>query len=212
MNEPMVFEDDLPPIDEAETIMDPEEQQAVPKQEELVIKTGPKMGKNTDGDYQFGRDEVRKEIKTTVITGDKAYETDGHGKVLVQEKIEKNARQDNREYYEQGYTGQQKEVFGKDRAKDYDEERDVDTMGRQLAADYTAIKHDDIVRGPRKTIEKKEKKKKAKVLEVDGNKEYPERLALPSEKTPTKLTCVQCRKKITTNVQRKMDPMKFVVY
>jgi hypothetical protein len=203
-------EDDLPPIDEAETIMDPEAP-APPTQAELVIKTGPKMGKNSDGDYQFGRDEIRKEIKNTVITGDKAYESDGHGKVLLQEKIEKNAQQDNREYYEQGYTGQQKETFGKDRAKDYDEERDVDVMGRKLAADYKEIKHGDIIRGPRKEIVNKEKKKKAKVLEIDGNKEYPERLALPSEKTPTKLTCVQCRKKITTNVDKKIDPMKFVV-
>lgn len=203
------MEDDLPPLDEGETIMDPEEL-APPTEKELVIKTGPKMGKNSDGDYQFGRDEVRKEIKTTVITGDKAYEGDGHGKVLIQEKIEKNARQDNREYYEQGYTAAQRDTMGKDRAKDYDEDREVDTMGRKLAADYSVIKHDDIVRGPRKVIEKKEKKKKAKVLEVDGNKEFPERLALPSEKVPTKLTCVHCRKKITTNVQRKMDPMKFV--
>ena len=52
MTEKIVIEDDLPPIEEPEMIADPDAP-APPKTEEIVIKTGPKQGKNSQGDYVF---------------------------------------------------------------------------------------------------------------------------------------------------------------
>lgn len=93
-----MIEDELPPVEEAAVIPDPEDK-GPPTQAELVIKTGPTQGKNKDGDYVFGKDEIRKEIKTDIVTGDKAYVAAAHGTVLLEERISKDGPQEKHDYY-----------------------------------------------------------------------------------------------------------------
>ena len=178
MTEKIVIEDDLPPIEEPEMIADPDAP-APPKTEEIVIKTGPKQGKNSQGDYVFGKDEIRKEIKTEIVTGDKQYEKAGHGTVLIMDSMPKDQPLEKHDYYMKGYSGQQKEKFGDEAAKNYDLGRDVDMLGRELAPEFVQEKTQAPVIGPRKQLETKTKKKKAKVIESLGSEKYPERLATP---------------------------------
>ena len=204
-------------MEEAAVIADPE-YKGPPTQEELVIKLGPKQGVSKGGDYVFGKDEIRKDINTEVITGDKAYVAAGHGTVLLNEKISKDGPQEKLEYYDKGFVGQQKEKFGDDRAKNYDAEREVDMLGRKRAADYQQIKIDKPDIGPRKQLKEKDPKKKTKIIESMGSEKYPERNALPSGKNkhnietkPVNLTCVHCKARITTKVDKRIDPMKFIL-
>ncbi len=178
MSEKIVIEDELPPMEEAGIIEDPEDT-GPPTKEELVIQTGPKMGKKDDGDYVFGKDEVRKEINTEVIVGDKAYVGAGHGKVLLEEKISKQGPQEQHDYYKKGFTGAKRDEMGDENAKNYDVDREADMLGRKLAADYTINKTVAPEIGPRKALKEKAGKKKTKIIESMGSEKYPERLALP---------------------------------
>lgn len=178
MSEKIIIEDELPPMEEAGIIEDPEDK-GPPTMDELVIQTGPKMGKKADGDYVFGKDEVRKEINAEVITGDKAYVGAGHGAVLLEEKISKMGPQEKHDYYNKGYTGQKKDDFGDENARNYDVDREADMMGRKLAADWKHNVTEAPEIGPRKALKEKAGKKKTKIVESMGSERFPERLALP---------------------------------
>lgn len=166
--------EELLPVDEGEVILETEDLG------NLVINERA-QGKKTDGEYVFGTDEIRKEIKTEVKVGDKAYIADEHGTTLVREKYDgkKDHKLENKEYYDQGYIGQQKDDFGDEGTKKYEIERgrDLDFMGRQLAADYEHIKIAKPDIGPRKQLVDKKKKNKDKIIESMGSVKYPERLA-----------------------------------
>lgn len=160
-------------------IADPEDQ-GPPKEEEIVIKLGPKQGKNQEGDYVFGKDEIRKDLTTEVITGDKQYKAAAHGTVLLQETGAKEEPLEQHDYYKKGYTGKQRDNFGAEGARNYDMDREADMLGRKQAEDWVQNKTVAPDLGPRKTIDPKKKKRKAKVIESVGSKKYPERLALPT--------------------------------
>jgi hypothetical protein len=180
VTEKIVIEDDLPPIEESEFIADPDAP-VPPKPEELVVKTGPKQGKNAQGDYVFGKDEVRKEIKTELVTGDKAYVNQGHGTVLIQDTMtNKDQPLEKHDYYMKGYAGQQRDGYGGEAAKNYELGREADMLGRTQAPEFVQVKTEAPTIGPRKQLETKTKKKKAKVVESLGCEKYPERLATPA--------------------------------
>lgn len=203
LHEKIVFEDDLPPIDEPEVLVDngDSETEELPpvRPEPPKPKVGPtpppppppapasrpKQGKDANGDYVFGKDEIREEIKRDIIVGDKEYQEAAHGSVLLQEKFIKGKDKavEDHDYYKKGYVGQQKDEFGDERAKNYELDRKADMLGRKLADDYEHKKIAIGPIGPRKALDNKEKKKKAKVIESLGSQKYPERLATPAGNT-----------------------------
>jgi len=215
--------DDLPPMEEADFFIDPTELeepnlddrafvvQDVPAESKNLVINEVKQGRNKQGDYVFGTDEIRKDINTKVVSGDKAYVAAEHGTVLLQEKGPKDRALEAHDYYDTGYTAQQKNNFGDESNKQYHMDREADMLGRKLAEDYVHEKTKEIVRGPRKKIEKKKIKNKAKIIESYGCASHPERQATEAEKEPVNLTCVHCHARMTTKVEKKIDPMKFMV-
>ena len=175
-----MIEEELPPIEESEFVADPDAPTA-PAPEQLVIRTGPKQGKNSQGDYVFGRDELRAEVRAELVTGDKAYEKQGHGSVLIQDSMtRKDQPLEKHDYYMKGYAGQQRDGFGEEGAKNYELGRDADMLGRTQAPEFVQVKTEAPTLGPRKQLETKAKKKKAKVVESLGCEKFPERLASPA--------------------------------
>ena len=153
LDEKIIFEDDLPPLDE------------------------PAVLTHADATQDFVKEDDRK------LESDKGYQKQGHGTVLLQEDGPKNQALENAEYYKQGYQGQKKDEMGKEKAQGYEKDREIDTQGRQLAPVFVQEKTQAPEKGPRKQKQlETEKPDGNRVVENLGSKKYPERLALPSGK------------------------------
>lgn len=107
----------------------------------------------------------------------------GHGTVLIQDTMtNKDQPLEKHDYYMKGYAGQKRDEFGEEGTKNYELGREVDMLGRSQAPEFVQVKTEAPVIGPRKQLETKTKKKKAKVVESMGCEKYPERLATPAGK------------------------------
>ena len=148
ITEKIVFENDLPPVEEPDTMTQASNDVEYIKEDDLKLKS------------------------------DKAYQKAGHGTVLLQEEGSRNQALESHDYYKQGYSGQKKEELGKEKSKAYDKEREVDMLDRQVAPEYVQSKTQAPEIGPRKQkVVEAEKPKGQKTVENVGSKKYPERLA-----------------------------------
>ena len=112
------------------------------------------------------------------VSGDAAYIKKGHGAVLIQEDGPKDKALESHDYYKQGYTEGKANDMGKEKASNYEKDRDVDMMGRQAAPEYVQTKTEAPTIGPRKQKAlDAEKKASKKVVESVGSKKFPQRLA-----------------------------------
>ena len=151
IHEKIVFEEELPPVEEPAS----------------VTETG-----DTSRTYTSADDAK--------FEGEKAYVKAGHGTVLVQEEGARDKALEKHDYYQKGFSGQQKEEMGKEASKTYEKDRDVDMLGRQAAPEYVQVKTQTPEKAPRKQkVEEVEKPKGHKIIENIGSKKFPERLARP---------------------------------
>jgi len=122
---------------------------------------------NYDAAYEKGNKEH----------GDIEYINEGHGTVLVQENAEDNdARLQNHDFYDQGFTGRKKDDFGKENQKGYDYKRAV--RKRKKEAGPVVVKKEAPRPKRRLPSKKKKDKKKRRKKKMDlGTEEHPLRLA-----------------------------------